>query len=288
MEYVDLHVHTTASDGTYSPTEVVLLAKEIGLRAIAITDHDTTKGLEEAYLAGEKEQIEVIPGCELSVEYPRGQMHIVGLWLPLKPEHLLSELEYLRDKRHDRNRQIIEKLKDAGIDISYNEVLNIVEKGSTVGRPHIARILVEKKVAKDIKEAFDKYIGPSGIAYVPKTKFSPKKAISILKKEGATVILAHPYSLNLTKQELKKELIKLKQYGLDGMEVYYSEHTPEQTEMYLGLCKELNLLISGGSDFHGTVKKHIELGWGRGNLKIPYTLVEEMKKYRQKRGTSIA
>lgn len=145
MEYIDLHVHTTASDGTYSPTEVVKLAREIGLKAIAITDHDTTKGLKEAYFAGKEKGVEVIPGCELSVEYPMGQMHIVGLWLPLEPKHVAYELEYLRKKRHDRNKQIIEKLIDAGVDISYEDVLGIVETGSTVGRPHIARVLVAKK-----------------------------------------------------------------------------------------------------------------------------------------------
>ncbi len=282
MEYVDLHVHTTASDGTLTPTEVVALAKKIGLKAIAITDHDTTKGLKEACEAGEKVDLEVICGCELSVEYPHGQMHIVGLWIPKEPNILNKELKFLRDKRHDRNKKIIEKLKDAGIDLTYEEVLKMAKKGASVGRPHIARALVQKKVAKDINEAFDKYIGPSGIAYVPKTKFSPSKAISILKKEGATTILAHPFSLNLDADELREELLRLKEYGLDGMEVYYSEHTPKQIKLYLDLCKELNLLVSGGSDFHGTVKKDIQLGWGKGNLKIPYSLVSEMKKYRDK------
>ena len=284
MDYIDLHVHTTASDGTMTPTEVVKLAKEIGLKAIAVTDHDTTKGLREAVSAGETYQIEVIPGCELSVEYPKGQMHIVGLWLPVEPKYVNRELEYLREKRHSRNQKIIEKLNKIGISITYEEVLDIVEPGSTVGRPHIARVLVKKNIVKDVNEAFIKYIGPGGKAYVPKTKFSPEKAISILKKEGATVILAHPFSLNLDTQELKKELIRLKDHGLDGMEVYYSEHTPFQVQCYINLCEELNLLVSGGSDFHGTVKKDISLGTGKGNLKIPYVLLERMKEYRRKRG----
>lgn len=284
MDFVDLHVHTTASDGTYSPEEVVKLAKEQGLRAIAITDHDTVKGLKEATLAGIKYEVEVIPGCELSVEYPKGQMHIIGLWISKEPKYVAAELQFLRDKRHSRNKDIVGKLQGLGIDISYEDVLDIVEPGSTVGRPHIARVLVKKGVVKDVNEAFTKYIGPNGLAYVPKTKFTPEKAISTLKKEGGTVILAHPFSLNLTFEELKAELIKFKGLGLDGMEVFYSEHTEEQTNLYLSLCKKLDLLVSGGSDFHGTVKKDIYLGKGRGNLKIPYSLVEKMKAYRKKKG----
>ncbi len=284
MDLIDLHVHTTASDGTMSPEQVVKLAKQIGLKAIAITDHDTTKGLKEAALAGDKYNIEVIPGCELSVEYPKGQMHIVGLFLPIKPKHLNSELEYLRNKRHSRNKDIIKKLNQAGVNISYEDVLDIVEPGASVGRPHIARVLVKKGVVKDIKEAFSRYIGPDGIAYVPKTKFTPQKAISILKKEGAIVILAHPFSLNLDFDELRQEIKNLKLMGLDGMEVYYSEHNPYQIQGYLKLCNEMDLLVSGGSDFHGTVKKDISLGTGKGNLKIPYILLDTMKKYRQNRG----
>ncbi len=287
MDCVDLHVHTTASDGTYSPEEVVKLAKQEGLRAIAITDHDTVKGLKEASLAGEKYGVEVIPGCELSVEYPHGQMHIVGLWISKDPKFVAAELQFLRDKRHSRNKDIIKKLQNLGIDITYEEVLEIVKNGTTVGRPHIARVLVKKGVVKDINEAFTKYIGPNGLAYVPKTKFSPKKAIDIIKKEGGLVILAHPYSLNLGPDALKDELIRLKGFGLDGMEVYYSEHTPEQERLYLNLCKELGLLISGGSDFHGSVKKGIFLGKGKGNLKIPYALVEKMKEYRRQKGLGI-
>ncbi len=284
MKLIDLHTHTTASDGTYSPTELVKMAKETGLSAVAVTDHDTTRGLEESIEAGRKFGIEVIPGCELSVEFKGGQMHIIGLWLPLSPRHLEEELEYLRNKRHQRNRRIIEKLRDLGIEISYGDVFEVVEKGATVGRPHIARTLVNKGIVSSVDEAFKKFIGPQGLAYVPKEKFSPEKAIGILKREGATIILAHPFSLNLSPSHLKKEIERLRGLGLEGMEVYYSEHTQEQTREYLCICREMGLLVSGGSDFHGAVKKGIHLGRGRGNLKIPYDLVEEMKKYRKNKG----
>ncbi len=286
MSEVDLHTHSTASDGTLSPSELILEAKRQGLKAIALTDHDTTQGLGEAKKTGEREKIEVIAGCELSVEYPSGQMHILGLWLPDIPSKLNSVLKFLRDKRHFRNRHILEKLAKLGIHIDYEEVKEVA-KGESIGRPHIATILVNKKVVSSIQEAFEKYIGPKGKAYVPKIKLTPDKAIEVLKEEGATVILAHPFSLNLTYESLKQELKKLKELGLDGLEVFYSEHTEEQTNVYLKFAKELNLVVSGGSDFHGKVKKDIHLGVGKGNLHLPYSIVENLKEYRLQKGLSV-
>ncbi len=283
MSEIDLHTHSTASDGTYSPTELVKAGQETGLKALALTDHDTTKGLPEAVSAGHKFGLEVIPGCELSVEYPQGQMHIVGLWLPTSPKSLGQELDYLRNRRHARNERIIDKLTSLGIDINYEQVKNLAGE-ATIGRPHIARVLCQKKVVRNIQEAFDQFIGPQGQAYVPKEKFTPQKAIQILKQEKATVILAHPYSLELQTNQLRLELIKLQSIGLDGMEVFYSEHDPKQTSTYLGLCQELGLLISGGSDFHGRVKPNIFLGKGKGNLDLKYELLEKMKDYRTEQG----
>ncbi|MFP4455944.1 MAG: phosphatase, partial [Desulfonatronovibrio sp.] len=148
----------------------------------------------------------------------------------------------------------------------------------------ICRVLMNKGAVSSVQEAFDRYLGPGGKAYVPKEKFNPEKAISILKDEQATVILAHPFSLNLQHDELRKELYRLKDLGLDGMEVYYPEHTPEQTRYYSSLCAELDLLPSGGSDFHGSVKPHIKLGKGRGKLALPYSLLQDMKNKRIQQG----
>ncbi len=286
MSEIDLHTHSTASDGTLSPKDLVWEAKRCGLKAIALTDHDTTSGLKEAKEAGKEFNIEVIAGCELSVEYPYGQMHILGLWLPVEPKKLESYLQFLRDKRHYRNKEILKKLQRLNIPIDYEEVKKVA-KGESIGRPHIATVLVNKKIVSSVQEAFDKYIGPKGLAYVPKVKLKPKEAIEILKDEGATVILAHPFSLNLDPQDLKKELYTLKDWGLDGIEAYYSEHTKEQTELYLKLAKELKLVISGGSDFHGKVKKDIKLGVGKGNLNLPYTIVEKLKAFRCERGLPV-
>lgn len=285
MSEIDLHTHSTASDGTYTPFELVRLARNINLKAIALTDHDTTGGLNEALNAANEMDMEVIPGCELSVEF-QGVMHIVGLWLEPDAPRLNRSLLELRNKRNARNEIIIEKLQGHGIAITYEEVRNLAGDAS-IGRPHICRILMNKGIVSSVQEAFDRYLGPGGKAYVPKEKFNPEKAISILKDEQATVILAHPFSLNLQHDELRKELYRLKDMGLDGMEVFYPEHTPEQSRFYSSLCAELDLLPSGGSDFHGSVKPHIKLGKGRGKLKLPYSLLQAIKNKRIQQGLKV-
>ncbi|WP_291318409.1 PHP domain-containing protein [Desulfonatronospira sp.] len=282
MSEIDLHTHSTASDGTMPPYELVEHARNRGLKALALTDHDTTKGLKEALQAGDELGLEVVPGCELSVEYP-GLMHILGLWLKSDAPALNSAMQELRDKRDMRNEVIIDKLQRLGIDISYSEVQDLAGDAS-VGRPHISRVLMDKGVVNSIQECFDHYLGSSGKAYVPKEKFGPEKAISVLKDEGALVVLAHPFSLQLDADALRRELVRLKDLGLDGVEVFYSEHTIEQTEIYASLCRELDLLPTGGSDFHGSVKPEIGLGSGRGNLNLSYALLKALKEKRLKNG----
>ncbi len=282
MSEIDLHTHSTASDGTFSPTQLVDYALTRGLKGLALTDHDTTNGLEEALSAGKKQGLEVIPGCELSVEYP-GLMHILGYWLKPEAPALNASLQELREKRNMRNELIIHKLQDLGIDITYNDVRNLAGD-ATVGRPHISRVLMDKGWVSSIQESFDRYLGSGGKAYVPKEKFGPEKAISVLKDEGALVVLAHPYSLELNREKLHRELLRLKEYGLDGVEVFYSEHSPEQMELYASLCRNLDLLPTGGSDFHGSVKPEIELGSGRGNLNLSYNLLQALKNKRQELG----
>jgi len=278
---VDLHTHSTASDGTLSPSELIHEAKRIGLKAIALTDHDTTQGLEEAYLASQKYDLEFIPGCELSVQF-KGMTHILGLWLQRDAPVLNDAFVFLQKKRKQRNVLIIEKLNRLGIDITYAEVQKKAK--GTIGRPHIAQVLTEKKVTRSVQEAFEVFLNNKGKAYVPKEKFSPEQAIKLLKQEQATVILAHPFSLNLSPLDLEKELIYLKELGLDGIEAFYSEHSPELTQTYLHLAQKLDLQVSGGSDFHGQNKPHIKLGVGKNNLNLSYVLVQRLKEYRAKQG----
>ncbi len=282
MSEIDLHIHSTASDGTFTPSQLVSHALEKGLKAIALTDHDTTGGLEEALKAGREHDLEVIPGCELSVDYP-GLMDILGLWLRPEAPALNRALKELREKRNARNEIIIEKLQKQGVDITYNEVRKLAGKAS-IGRPHISRVLMNKGVVSSVQESFNRYLGSSGTAYVPKQKFSPEKAVSVLKDEGALVVLAHPCSLGINGRDLYQELIRLKELGLDGMEVFYPEHSRAQTEQYAAMCRKLDLLPTGGSDFHGTVKPGIELGTGKGNLNLSYSILQDLKNKRLELG----
>ncbi len=285
----DLHTHSTASDGTLSPTELVRLAADVGLRCMALTDHDTTAGLAEALAAGKEFGVEVIPGCELSVDFKPGVMHILGLWIAPDSPHLNSVLLELRQSRHERNLRILQKLAEFGISIHYDELQAMVrDEKSSVGRPHIARAMMRLGIVPDVATAFRDYLGAGKKAYVPKTKLDPKKAVETLKADGATVVLAHPYSLSLSWEQTEQVLGELQSYGLDGLEAHYSLHSPDRTGQYLALAARLGLLVSGGSDFHGSVKPDISLGTGCSNLAISYELVAAMKKYRQANGLPIS
>lgn len=285
MPGIDLHTHSTASDGTLSPGELVALAKRSGLAAIALTDHDTVAGLPRAVAAGQQHGVEVIPGCELSVDAPAGFMHIVGLFLPERPTGLEEGFAWLNERRASRNTRIVDKLRAIGVDVTYDRVLEIAGDG-TVGRPHIARAIVQAGAAANLQEAFDRYIGEHGRAYLPKDKFSPAKALELLKAEGATTILAHPYTLELDHDAFRALLTDLKAMGLDGIEAHYTEHTRTMTENYLALAEELDLDVSGGSDFHGTVKPEVALGRGKGGLHIPTSVLDALKARRRARGLS--
>lgn len=287
MPEIDLHTHSTASDGTLSPAELVTQAKAMGLRALALTDHDTIQGLPEACATGIALDFEVIGGCELSVSFARGSMHLLGLWLPRQPQALQSSLDHLNQMREIRNKAIIENLRQHNVPVTYAELQDLAA-GATIGRPHIAQLLVHKNRARDIRDAFATWLQPGTKGYVPKEKLAPRTAIDLLKAEGATVILAHPCTLHLDKTELHSELQKLKSWGLDGIEVHYSMHSQAQTNTYAELCRQLDLLQSAGSDFHGANKPNIALGRGKGGLRPSYRLVELMKEHRVTQGLAVS
>ena len=286
MRHIDLHAHTTASDGSLSPSELVALARETGLAALAVTDHDTVGGLAEAMAAGRDTDLEIVPGCELSVDYPGpGFMHILGLYVPAEPAGLMAGMRELNDRRADRNVRIVKKLQDLGLDVTYEGVLALA--GGTVGRPHIARAIIDAGGAATVQEAFTRYLGEKGKAYVPKDKFSPEKAIGLLRAEGATVVLAHPYSIHRQGNELEREVRRLMDHGLEGLECLYTEHSEGQTRDFLALAERLGLLVTGGSDFHGAPKPDIRLGVGRGDLAVPYSLLESIKERRRSQGLPV-
>ncbi len=274
---IDLHTHSTASDGSYSPTDLIRYAKTKGLRALALTDHDCVDGLQEAIDVGKKMGLEVIPGVELSAKFPNGTMHILGLFVNPSDPIFLQRLAVLQEARSQRNPKIVKKLQDLGIKITYDEVVT-ASGGGQVGRPHFARVLMEKGYVKTIGEAFEKYLKNGGTAYVEKERFSPAECITLIHKAGGVAILAHPFTLYLSVEELDRLLEQLTPTGLDGLEVYYSVHTPEQTAQYEQLARKWGLVATGGSDFHGEYKPKIDLGVGTGSLQVPYSVLEELKR----------
>ncbi|MCK9376921.1 MAG: PHP domain-containing protein [Syntrophobacterales bacterium] len=282
MKYIDLHVHSTASDGSFAPAEVVRQAKAGGLTAMALTDHDTVDGLAEAVAAGDREGVEVIPGVEISAQCPGGTMHILGLFVDYHDGRLDERLAVLKQARIDRNPQIIKKLNDLNIPITMARVEEI-SGGGQVGRPHIARALMEAGYVTSIQQAFDIFLRKGGKAYVSKYRFPPAEALTMIRESKGIPVLAHPFTLGLGSAfALKNLLIELKGQGLAGIEVFYSEHTPEQEALYLKLARELDLLITGGSDYHGLNKPEITLGSMASQKKLTYKLVEALKAWRRR------
>jgi predicted metal-dependent phosphoesterase TrpH len=276
MSRLDLHLHTTHSDGSATPAEVINLAHNAGVTALAITDHDITTGIPEATAAGELHGIEIIPGIEISSRFGDSELHVLGYFLDWQDARLNQRLMTLRESRHRRNPQIIERLQALGIDITYDEVRALAGTDS-VGRPHIARVLMEKKVVASAKEAFDRFLANGKPAYVPRDLPSPADAIQWIKAAKGLAVLAHPTWVQATEGTLTDLVRQLKADGLDGVEVHYSTHTPRQTREYLSLAKQLDMLVTGGSDFHGLTKPDIEVGVGKGTLHIPDSLLHKLK-----------
>ncbi|WP_027720534.1 PHP domain-containing protein [Maridesulfovibrio zosterae] len=285
MPAIDLHTHSTASDGTLNPVELVKAAKESGLAAIAITDHDTMAGLPAAMEAGVKCGVEVIPGCELSVATDVGVLHIVGLWVNPYSEVLKKAFKEVRNRRIARNEGMISNLQKLGLDISMEDVQE--QATGTIGRPHMARIMVAKGLVDNFEEAFKKYLGKNGKAYIPKDNISASQAFELLRSTDATPILAHPYLISSDEVVLDSEVGRLKQLGLEGIEVYYSSHSIEMVGFCKKLARKYDLLASGGSDFHGYVKPDISLGKGMGKLFVHHSVLDDLKSFRQSKGLKI-
>jgi predicted metal-dependent phosphoesterase TrpH len=277
MSRIDLHLHTTHSDGSLSPAEVVRLAHQAKVTTLAITDHDIVSGIPEAIAAGTELGIDVIPGVEISSRVGDNELHILGYFLNWQDPELNRRLAALRESRHSRNPQIIERLRSLGLDVTYEEVRALAGTDA-VGRPHIARLLMDKNYVTSAKDAFDRYLANGRPAYVARDLPPPADAIAWIKAAGGVAVLAHPTWATSAGEELEPLLAALKAEGLGGIEVHYSTHTKRQTMKYLGLAKKLELLITGGSDFHGVTKPDIEVGIGRGGLKVSEKLLDPLKK----------
>lgn len=274
-KYIDLHTHSTCSDGTFTPEEVVKEAKKAGLSAIALTDHDTVDGLSEAIEAGKKYGIEVITGIEFSVAADT-EMHLLGLNFNIDCPAIKNVLEEMIIQRDLRNYKVIELLDNIGIHITIDDILTEATSRVT-GRSQIAKAMLKKGYVSTIKEAFDKYLSFGRPTFVERSTLSPEDAIKIIKESGGKAFLAHLNQTGKTDEELYEILFHLKNCGLDGIEGYYTEYTEDMNIRYRKMAGDIGLLLSGGSDFHGTNKDGYQIGKGKENLKIPYELLEKIK-----------
>lgn len=276
MKTIDLHTHTTASDGSFTPTELVKHAEEKGLAAVAVTDHDTVNGIAEAMKAAKNLSVELIPGIEISSAYDKLEVHIVGLFVNHSNKAFTDKLEQLRFSREERNRKMIQRLNDLGIDISYSEV-NTYAKGGIITRAHFAGVLLQKGYIKSTNEAFKRYIGDKSPAYIPRELPSYRYAAELIREAGGIAILAHPLLYKINADLRERMLTDMKNCGLTGIEAYYSTHSSADVEYIKSLAQKHGLLLSGGSDFHGINKKDLELGTGYGSLAVPYELLDKLK-----------
>ncbi len=274
MNRVDLHVHSTASDGSYSPEALVELAKEQGLSAIAITDHDTVSGFAAAEAKGKDMGIEVVPGIEISTKYG-GPIHILGYYIDINSEKLKPVLDWVIHDRDERNRKIAEKMAADGLPVSYDRMRE--RFGEVIGRPHFARILVELGLARNTRDAFDRFVEKGQKYYLPRNFLSIERSVEIIREAGGIPVLAHPFQYKLDDSGLREIIEHCKDYGLMGMECRYSGYSQEQSDYLEALAEEYSLIKTGGSDFHGISKPDIRLGDGKGGLNVPYEFLENLK-----------
>ncbi len=276
MKYIDLHTHSLYSDGTMTPSEVVAAAKAAGLAAVALSDHDTVAGVKEAMAAGENLGVEVVPAIELSAK-SETETHILGYFIDPDNTALLEKTKYIKEVRVLRQEQVCKNLQKLGFDVTMEEIRAIA--GSDVlCRAHFAKIMVKKGYASSVKDAFDRYLGVGQPAYSDTQALTDTEAVRLIKDAGGLAFVAHLHQTKRPMDTLEAFLRRLKEVGLDGVEGYYTEYTPEMGREYRALAEKLGLLLSGGSDFHAENKPHISIGRGLGDLRVPYSLLTEMKK----------
>ena len=280
--FIDLHAHTNESDGSLTPEELILLAKRSDLEALAITDHDTFAGYEKALPFARDAKLDLLRGIELNSRLALGNgsersVHLLGYFPAREPtQEMLHFLEEQRLERHNRNRRLAAALRQRGVDVTAEEVE--ARGRSLAGRVHFARILIEKGYAADSSDAFRRYLGEDAPTYVHRESQTTGQAIQTLRRGGGVPVLAHPVRIGLPRQAERHLLVELKEAGLMGLEIYHSEHPPELQAHYRQLAEELNLLPTGGSDFHGTPKPNIDLGTGlRGNVRVPGEFLDRMR-----------
>jgi hypothetical protein len=275
---VDLHTHSTASDGSEAPSKLVEMAVSIGLSHLALTDHDTLEGIEEARAAAQQSNVELIPGTELSLDYSGG-MHLIVLWLEPGAGPLQDRLASLQAGRDHRNAAIVDLLVALGMPVTVEEVAEEAGWGS-VGRPHIAAVMMRKGYVASVAEAFDLWLGADKPAYTSRPRMSPEEAISLAVASGGVPILAHPHTLGVNRaEEMASLLNRLRSAGLVGLEAFCAGYRRHEREGYADLARRFGLVASGGSDFHGTYKPDLALGTGYGDLEVPGSVVDQLRSH---------
>ena len=275
MSYIDLHVHSNASDGSYTPSQVAELAIEAGLSAIALTDHDTVDGVAEIMDFTKDKPLTVIPGIELSAYYNNREVHILGYYMDYENPELEKELLEMKKAREGRNLKMVAMMQADGLPVTMEKLLH-GNPDSVITRAHFARVLVEEGVCKDKNQAFNKYIGVGCKYYLPKPQVTCEKAMRILTTYGKAAFLAHPLLYHFGYAQIEELLDFLKSLGLKGLEAWHSSNNRYESEKLSAIARKHKLAVSGGSDFHGIVKPNIMIGRGRGNMKISEEILTQL------------
>ncbi len=279
---IDLHTHTTASDGTFTPSELINAAKKLGLEALAITDHDTFDGYDEARPLAEAAGLPLICGIEVSTNLPRPgggrarSVHLLAYFFTEAPESIRSWIIGQQQMRRERNASLVARLNESGIEITLDEVRELGK--NMMGRPHFAQILLRKGYVATLQEAFDRYLGESGIAYVEKHDPGLEEAVTAIVGSGGIASLAHPVRIGLRDTAERDLILRVKRLGMQAIEVHHSDHAAEHRELYGSIAAELGFAVTGGSDFHGGNKPEVDLGTGRrGNVEVPRELLDRLR-----------
>lgn len=269
---IDLHIHTTASDGTFTPSALVEQAKAAGLEALAITDHDTMAGVPEAMAAGAALGVQVLGGIEISTDYRGEDTHVLGYGLRPDDPELGPVLDWVQQDRRRRNARIAQRMNRDGIRVSLGE-LEEQNPGATIGRPHFARVLVDQGRADSVSDAFARFLNPGKCYYLPRTYLPMDRAVDIIRRSGGVAVLAHPLQYGYSQADLRHLVADAAGLGVGGMEIYYTGYTREQREMLSALAEEFRLFATGGSDFHGANKPQIVLG----ALEVPPQCLQDLR-----------
>lgn len=277
MSPVDLHVHSNESDGTVTPEELVREAKKTGLSAFALTDHDTTAGLDRAIACGKEEGVEVVPGIEFSTAYWGRDIHVLGYYMDYHNESFQKQLIEFRNSRNVRNEEMFRRLREFGFEKITEDALLEAFDNAVITRAHIAKFMVDCGYVKSREEAFQRYIGDNCPCYVERERISPGKAVKLIIEFGGVPVLAHPLLYKLGTEMLDALVVSLKEDGLKGIEAIYSNYNWREQRRLKLLAKKHELIFTGGSDYHGTNKKNIKLGVGRGNLLVPVHCLLDIK-----------